>query len=83
MVQHRISRAKLTEIQLLLAGAYSDRDIWRTTSVARSTIRRIRLSIEFFSTPYPPLEEGIGRLRALSPSLEDVRISKLFDTSYS
>ncbi|TKX23246.1 hypothetical protein C1H76_4313 [Elsinoe australis] len=79
MVYRRIAEDKLNAVIYGLACGQSDCAVHRSTAVARGTIRSIRLSLEFFSEPYPPVETHKRHKRKITPFLEEKILEYLSD----
>ena len=68
----RLSDAKVNSIINYLQLGWDPYRIATAVEVADRTVRRIRLSIECFGTPYPPKIRAVGRPRTFTVAEEDV-----------
>jgi transposase-like protein len=76
--KNRLPRHKLMVILMRLELGYSVRAIEREIGVCRRTIRRLRINLQTYGTPYPPTSPCVqGAPKSLSHYQELVSVDFL------
>jgi transposase len=57
----RLQSATLQSVLDHIAASENNTEVERATGVARKTVRKIRLNLEYWGTPYPPRTVQLGR----------------------
>jgi transposase len=61
MSGHRLPPSKLSSVVAHIADGMGNSDVATATKVSRPCVRKIRLSLEYWGTPYPPRTVRLGR----------------------
>jgi hypothetical protein len=79
MSGHRLLPHTVRSIVEHIAAGDNNTKVSRATGVTRDAIRKMRLSLDYWGTPYAPRTVRLGRLRSLA---EDSRCRNTFFCSY-
>jgi hypothetical protein len=78
----KLDAATLQSVLLDLTNDMPFRSIARRHQIARNTVKRIELSMDFYGVPYPPNTCVQGRPKLLLRVQEEVRLAERGMNSY-